>query len=150
VSHSMAAPELCRNFLSGVCGRQGRKGTVEVQSIEQLPGVAVHHCSCRPVAIAAFQSGPLLLLWLHGGVARCYCCCRPLAEQPGAACWSGVWTPCGRPSSVSRRQAEISSRILLPGFYCCLAERPVAASTAARGSGPSLLPLLLGGATRSC
>ena len=68
---------------------------MEVQSIEQLPGVAVHHCSCRPVAIAAFQSGPLLLLRFHGGVARCYCCCRPLAEQPGAACWSGVWTPCG-------------------------------------------------------
>ena len=38
--------------------------------IKQPPGVAAHHCSCHPVVIAALQSGLLLLLRYHGGVAR--------------------------------------------------------------------------------
>ena len=69
----MATPELCRNFLSGVCGRQGRGGTVEVQPIKQPPGVASHHYSCHPVVTAALRSGPVLLLLFNGGVAR-RCC----------------------------------------------------------------------------
>jgi len=69
VSHSMAAPELCRNFLSGVCGRQGRKGTVEVRC---------------PVSTAALRSGPLLRLRLHGGVAR-HCRHYCLVVRPVAA-----------------------------------------------------------------
>ena len=58
---------------------------VEVHSsAEEPPGGATHHASCCPVSTAALRSGPLLLLRLHGGVAR-HCCHYCLVVRPVAA-----------------------------------------------------------------